>query len=386
MSAVPAALPSASRTLSNASWALRVQFFVAGALFATWGVHVPTVKAHYGLSDAALAMAMMSAGIGSLLALMQAGRLIGRWGAPRVALATGLLCTAAIASLIATTHYPLLLAVMLGFGMASSLFDVAINTEATEIEKRSGRPQMSNFHGMFSLGGMAGAAVGSAMPLIGASPQQHLLGAAAVCVAAVAWASRGMLPQCEAPSGKQPLALPRGRLALIGVLAALGLITEGAMYDWSVLFVHEERQAVPSVAALAYACFSGAMAAARFAGDAIRARLDATTLMRWSGAVAALGMSIALLVPHPLAALFGFALVGLGLANVVPTLFSAGAQVPGVTPAHGIAAVASLGYAGMMVGPPLIGMVAEASSLSWGLATVVVFALVMTAAARRALR
>ena len=182
------------------------------------------------------------------------------------------------------------------------------------------------------------------------------------------------------------MSLPTGPLLLMGALAALGLIGEGAMYDWSVLYLVQELRADAGVAALAYASFSAAMAAARFGGDRVRARLAAMALLRLSGALSAGGMLLALLLPHPAAALVGFALVGLGFANVVPVLFSAAARVPGVTPAHGIAAVASLGYLGMMAGPPLIGINAERASLTTGLYTVVVFAAVLGLAARRALR
>ncbi|HEV7914782.1 MAG TPA: MFS transporter, partial [Albitalea sp.] len=187
------------------------------------------------------------------------------------------------------------------------------------------------------------------------------------------------------PASGNPLSLPRGPLALIGALAAMGLVAEGAMYDWSVLFMKQELRSDSATAALAYASFSAAMAAGRFGGDAVRARLSSVALLRLSGGLAAIGMALALLVPQPSVALVGFALVGLGLSNVVPVLFSAAAQVPGVSAAHGIAAVSSVGYFGMMAGPPIIGMIAEASSLTVGLATVVAFALVFALSARRAL-
>jgi predicted MFS family arabinose efflux permease len=384
MSSLTASPPSA-RTLSNAGRALRAQFFVSGAMFATWGVHVPSVKAHYGLGERALAMAMLAAGVGALLALTQAGRVVGRHGPRAVSLLTGLVGAAAIAALLAFDVYAALLAVMLVYGTASSLFDVSINAEASEIERLAGRPLMSGFHGMFSLGGMVGAAVGAALPAGGVSAQQHLAGAALVSVAIVVAGWTAMLRMDGPPASGPALSLPRGALLLIGVLAAIGLIAEGAMYDWSVLFMKQERASDAGTAALAYASFSGAMAAGRFGGDWVRARLAAVPLVRCSGALAAIGMTLALLVPHPMVALLGFALVGLGLANVVPVLFSAAAQVPGVTPAHGIAAVSSLGYLGMMAGPPLIGMVAEARSLTVGLFTVVLFAGVLALCARRAL-
>jgi predicted MFS family arabinose efflux permease len=377
-------MPS-GRRLSSATWALRTQFFVSGALFATWGVHVPTVKAHFGLGDQALAWAMLAAGAGALAALVQAGRLVGRLGPRRVALVTGLGCAAAIALLLASGSYAVLIVLMLVYGACASLFDVSINAEASEIERLGGRPVMSGFHALFSLGGMAGAAAGSLLPHTGLTAAQHLWGAGALAAVLVVGACTSMLPMSTAPAPAAPLSLPRGRLALIGVLAALGLITEGAMYDWSVLFIHEERGASASLAAAGYAGFSAAMAAARFGGDWVRARLTPVQLLRASGVLAAAGLLQALVVPQAWAALLGFVLVGLGLANVVPALFSAASQVPGVTPAHGIAAVSSLGYLGMMAGPPLIGVLAERSSLTGALGVVVVFACVLALAARRAL-
>jgi fucose permease len=380
--AFPAPTP---RRLLAAAWALRIQFFVSGALFATWGVHVPTVKAHYGIGEQALALAMLASGVGALLALTQAGRVIGRFGPRGVAGLTGLLCASGVSLLLTPSVYGGLVGILLLFGATASLFDVAINAEATEIEHLAGRPLMSGFHAMFSLGGMVGAGVGSLLPLLGWTPGTHLATACGVAVLLILGACAAMLKMRAAGGEKQPMSLPRGVLALIGTLAALGLIAEGAMYDWSVLFMKQERGSSASVSALGYASFSLAMALGRFAGDWVRARVAPVPLMVASGLMAASGMALALLVPVEQAGLLGFALVGLGLSNVVPVLFSAAAKVPGVSAAHGIAAVSSLGYLGMMAGPPLIGMVAEHSSLTAGLACVVVFAVFMALSAGRAL-
>jgi predicted MFS family arabinose efflux permease len=330
---------------------------------------------------------MLASGVGALAALAQAGRVVGRHGPSAVTAVMGVLCCASVACLLAWPAYGALLAVMLVFGVSGSLFDVAINTEASEIERQTGRPLMSGFHGMFSLGGMAGATLGSAAPALGLTPQGHLLLSTGLGAAAALLASRAMLPvPPREAEEKQPLSLPRGPLLLLGVLASMGLIAEGAMYDWSVLFMKQERGSEASTAALAYASFSGAMAAGRFGGDWVRARLSGTRLMRASGVLAAAGMALALAVPSPWIALLGFAGVGLGLSNVVPVLFSAASQTPGVSPAHGIAAVSGVGYLGMMAGPPLIGLVAEHSSLRAGLVVVVVFAVFMALSAKRAMR
>lgn len=376
--------------LARAAHAVRAQFFVLGLVFGTWGVHVPTVKAHYGLGEQALALAMLTGGGGALLALSQAGRIVGRWGPRAVAATMGVASSAAIASLLVAPGYAGLLVLMLVFGISGSLVDVAINTEATSLEREAGRPLMSGFHGLFSVGGMAGAGLGSAATALGLTPQEHLLLANGVGAMVVLAASRAMLPLPPGqPEEKPPLSLHelvKGPLLLLGVLASMGLIAEGAMYDWSVLFMKQERASATSTAALAYASFSAAMAVGRFGGDWVRARLAPRRMMRLSGALAAAGMALALAVPSPAVALAGFALVGLGLSTVVPVLFSAASQVPGVPPAHGIAAVSGVGYLGMMAGPPLIGLIAEHASLSAGLWVVVVFAVFMALTAKRALR
>jgi len=369
------------------AWGVRALFFAAGLLFATWGVHVPTVKGHYGLGEQALAVAMLAGGVGAVGGLTQAGRLIGRFGPRTVAVLSGCLCAASIGLLLAFHTMAMLLLVMVSFGLANSLFDVSVNVAASDLEARAGRPLMSGFHGMFSLGGMAGAAGGAALLSAGIVPWHHLAGATAVGVALVVfgcWTMPKAKP-AEEGAGGHAFVLPRGTLLLIGILASLGLIAEGAMYDWSVLYVKQELLADAGTAALGYAAFSGAMAAARFGGDWVRARLSSAILVQASGLLAAAGMTLSLVTSSPMVALLGFALVGLGFANIVPVLFSAAATVPGVKPADGIAAVASLGYFGMMVGPPLIGFVAEHQSLTIGLATVVLAAVMLAAAARPAL-
>lgn len=373
-----------SADAQHATWAIRGQFFAAGALFATWGVQVPMVKAHYGLSETTLALAMLAAGIGSITGLTQAGRIVGRWGPRTVAGVSGLVAALAITLLLSTKHPAALLALMFAFGLTASLFDVAINVAASEIERQAQRPLMSGFHGMFSLGGMAGAGLGSLMQGLGVGATLHLLTAGVACGLLTVWGCAHMHADRDANS-HGGMVLPRGVLGLIGALAALGLLCEGAIYDWSVLYMRESLQAQPATAALAYASFSGAMAAARFGGDWVRARLSSVRLVQLCGALAALGMALTLVTDAPIVALLGFALIGLGLANVVPVLFSAAARVPGVAAADGIAAVAALGYLGMMLGPPLIGVVAEWQTLSAGMALVMLFAATLSLAARRAL-
>lgn len=367
-------------------WASRTQFFSSGFIFATWGVHVPTVKAHYGIDEAELGLALLAAGAGAMFGLTSAGRWIGRHGPRRMAALCGSIYALLLAGLIAMPGYPFLLALLAAFGLVTSVFDVAINTEAAQLELRGGKPLMSGMHGMFSLGGMAGAASGSAALAAGLGAQAHLLWVAAAMVLVVACSSMHMLPKPPVASDAAPadhrFRLPRGTLAVLGVLAALGLIAEGAIYDWSVLYMQQELGSPQKQAALAYASFSAAMAAARFGGDALRARFSPTALLRGSGILAAAAMALVLLTDLPWLALVGFAGVGIGFANVVPILFGASARVPGVEPAIGIAAVSAVAYLGFMAGPAVIGLLARASSLTAALYVVVVFAAALAASAR----
>jgi len=366
-------------------WASRAQFFSSGFIFATWGVHVPTVKAHYGLDEAQLGIALLAAGAGAMFGLTSAGRWIGRHGPRRIAALSGCVYALLLAGLIAMPGYFALMGLLAAFGLVTSVFDVAINTEAAQLEMQSGTPLMSGMHGMFSLGGMAGAASGSAVLAAGMGAQTHLLLVTVAMVLVVAVSSTRMLPKVatgNAAGADHSFRLPRGPLAVLGVLAALGLIAEGAIYDWSVLYMQQELDSPQKQAALAYAAFSAAMAAARFGGDAMRARFTPVALLRGSGVLAAAAMTLVLLTDLPWLALVGFAGVGVGFANVVPILFGASARVPGVEPASGIASVSAVAYLGFMAGPAVIGLLARASSLTAALYVVVIFAAALAASAR----
>jgi predicted MFS family arabinose efflux permease len=369
-------------------WATRAQFFCSGFIFATWGVHIPTVKAHYAIDEAQLGFALLAAGIGALLGVSRAGRLIGRQGARDVTRICGIVYALLLAGLIVAPGYVALLALLAIFGVVTSVFDVAINTEAAALEQRSRHPLMSGMHGMFSLGGMAGALTGGAALAAGLAPQHHLMLVAIAMALAVAVAAMHMLPASvtasSSPGQDDGFRLPRGVLAVLGLLAALGLIAEGAIYDWSVLYLQQELGSPQQQAALAYGSFSAAMAATRFGGDALRARFRPATLVRASALLAAAAMTLVLVTSTPWVALVGFAGVGIGFANVVPILFAASAQVPGVEPARGIASVSAAAYLGFMAGPPMIGFLARVSSLTAALCVVVAFALALAAAAGQA--
>ena len=370
--------------LRLARWATRGQFLLFGFLSGVWGVHIPSVKADYGFDARALSMALLALAIGAVLCLTIAGRVVARFGARAAALGAGLLMCAGLAIVLLPSAYAALIAVVVAIGCAFALFDVAINVEGSVLEAVSGKKVMSGFHGMFSLGGMAGAALGALLIAAEVAAPLQLAAAAVAAAALTLVASTFMLPVHGGDSA--PAAgyrVPRGALAVLGALAAVGLLAEAAIYDWSVLYLQEETGAAPALAALGFASFSGAMAAMRFAGDTLRTYVSASRLLAGSSLPAALAMTTLLLARDPVVALIGLALVGVEFANVVPILFIAATRVPGVAPAPAIAAVSSIGYLGMVAGPPLVGGIAQASSLSWGLAVVALGALLLACGARR---
>lgn len=370
---------------TRARHAARLQFGVLGALVGTWGAHIPSVKARHGIDEATLSLVLLAAAVGTVLSLFIAGRVVGRYGVRRATVAAGLTMCLLLGAVLLFPSMVTLVPAALVLGGAMSLFDVAINTEGSLLEVQGGRPIMSQLHGMFSVGGMAGAG-GAAALLAAGVPAAWQLPAVGVGLAGIVLlAGRAMLP--APPSGgaddeQARFAWPRGLLLVIGLLLLAGMSAEGAMYDWCVLYLAQDVGLSQAQAAVGYAVFSGAMAASRFAGDALRCRYSERALLRTGAGLAAVAMAVVLLSAHPAVAVLGFALVGAGLAPVAPILFNAATRVPGVSRAAAIAAVTSVGYSGFMLGPPLIGSIAAATSLSVALWVVVLMAALLAVGAR----
>ena len=389
MSSSSAALPSSSHSaaaLSRARWATRAQFAALGTLGGTWGAHVPSVKQHYGLGEAMLSTVLLAAALGAVASLFIAGRVVAKLGARQTAVVTACVMCATLGIVLVLPGLVVLLPVMMLFGAAMSMFDVAINTEGSELETLSGRAIMSNLHGMFSVGGMVGAGVASVLLRAGIEPALQL---AFVCAAVAAFAviaARGMLDthvaHAEDTTEKAHFAWPRGLLLVIGLLIFMGMTAEGVMYDWSVLYLKQDIGMPQALAALGYATFAAAMALSRFAGDTLRARYSERALLCVGAAVSAVAMAVVLLSANAWVALIGFALVGAGLAPVAPILFNAATRVPGVSRAAAIASVTSIGYSGFMIGPPLIGGIAQNSSLTAALSVVVIAATLLALGSR----
>jgi fucose permease len=370
-------------TQRRARNAARLLFLILGAIAGTWGAHVPSVKAHHGLDEAALSVLLLVAAAGTVSSMMFAGRCVGRLGVRRTAaMAAPGACLSLGASLQAPA-FGWLLALMLIFGASMSMLDVAINTAGSELETLGGRRIMSQLHGMFSVGGLCGAGLAAWLLSAQVAATVQLPGVCALMALAALLAcprmQNGAFPD---PVTQAHFTWPRGTLLVIGLLIFVGMTAEGVMADWSVLYLKQELGMTAAQAAMGYAVFCGAMAVSRFAGDALRERFAETTLLGCGASVAGLGMAWVLISAQPWVAWIGFALAGAGLAPVAPILFQAATRVPGVSPAAAIAAVTSIGYSGFMLGPPVMGAIATMSSLTTAMGVVVVAAGILAFCAR----
>jgi MFS family permease len=352
----------------GARLAVALVFAVNGIALANWIARIPDVKLQLGLSDQLLGIVLFFAAIGALVAQPAVGWLIGRVGSRRM---TTIMLFAFCVSIMLpglAGSAPALMAALFVVGACSGGLDVAMNAQAALVEQDYGRPIMTSFHGLWSIGGLAGAALGGLFAARAVPVETHLLGCGLVALAVAALAVRGLLPDAAThdPAGPS-FALPPRALLGLGLIAFGVLLCEGAVADWSAVYLREGLGSAPGVAASGYAVFSLLMAAGRLTGDTLALRLGPALVLRGGGALVALGIGLAVAGGVPALAIVGFGLVGAGLACSFPLLLSAAARTPGVAASTAIAAIATAGYTGFLVGPPLLGSLAEAITLRWAL-------------------
>jgi fucose permease len=349
-----------SPDLRRARRAVAVVFFANGAGFASWVPHIPMVQAGLGLSPGVLGAALLAMGGGALVGIPLSGRATARLGSRRVVAVTAACFFAALPLPLVAPSLATFVAALFVLGFGNGALDVSMNAQAAAVERRWPRPIMSSFHAMWSLGGLVGAGIAAIALEAGVAPRPHLVVATLVLGASAVAALGSLLPPAADGATDEPhFARPTRAVLGLGLVAFLGLLTEGAMGDWSAVYLRHTLGATSAVAALGFAAFSLTMAACRFAGDALVARMgDAAVVRRFTGG-AALVLGLALAVATPWAAIVGFAAVGVGVANLIPIVFRAASRLRGVAPSEGIAAVGTFGYVGFLSGPPLIGLAAE---------------------------
>ncbi len=356
--------------------AVAVAFFVCGFILAVWVARIPAIKEHLRLSTGDFGLVLFGMPLGLIVAMPLTGIGISRFGSHRtVTWAAFGYCLTLPFLALAPTGWWLALGLFV-FGFTQAAMDISMNAQAIEVEKGYHRPIMSSFHAVFSLGGLVGAGLGAGAAGLGITPLPFFIAMMLVGIAATLWATSNLIPMPGTPGGT-PFAWPHGVLVGLGLVLFCTGLGEGAVGDWSGVFMRQEIGSSEAISALAFSAFSIAMVIGRLYGDALNHRFGPVALARGGGFLAALGYIIALLSPTPIPALIGFVLTGLGYCTLFPLVFSAAGNVPGFSPGMGLASVATLGYLGFLVGPPLIGLVSQATSLRVGFALVAGLAVVI---------
>jgi MFS family permease len=369
-----AAEPKAGRNLSAAWWAVVLRFLLHGLVVSTWVSRIPAIQANLGLTNGRLGLCFLGTAVGSVVAVPVTGWLVARFGSKRVTTwSTAGFCIALVAPSLAVNATTLFLSLTI-YGAMAGANDVSINSQAVAVETARGTPTMSRFHAMFSIGGMLGAGLGGLVAAHEVAPRIHFAIASALFLAISACTAHLLL---DVPAGETHRAIRPRRTRIPMVLIALTVIgfcmflSEGAMADWIAVYMKQALAVGSGRAAAGYAVFSAGMAIFRLLGDAITQRLGPVLTLRVGALFAACGLTLALATQSPICALGGFALTGAGFSVIVPLVFGAGGRVPSLPQGLGIAMVSGSGYIGFLFGPPLIGYLAELTSLRAALFMVV---------------
>ncbi|RRA48966.1 MFS transporter [Acidipila sp. EB88] len=364
----------------HAQLAVAVLFLVNGAAVGSWVPHIPERAVALHLNAAQLGSTLLAAGIGALCAMPLSGTLLNRAGSRRLCIVTGLLFPALLTIAILMPSLPLLVAVLFVTGLTAAGMDVAMNSHGVLVESLLGRRTVSLFHAIFSVGCFAGAGTHSFLMAEGVRDSRLVPSFGVVLLLLVLGAASFLLPkpvedaQHAAERQAAPAAtggpkslrahLPHPRLLLIGVLCFSTMVSEGAMGDWSALFLRVVYKVADGAAGYGYTCFAALMVLGRFTGDAVVSRIGELRALRLGGLISVAGLLL-LLLSHSLPViLVGFALAGAGLANASPVLYRTAGTLPGFAPGEGIATAVGVGYAGLLIGPPLLGFLAHRAGMA----------------------
>jgi predicted MFS family arabinose efflux permease len=364
-------------------------FLLFGTALGTWTARIPAIKQDLSLSDGQLSVGLLVFAAGAITGMQAMGRVVDRWGSRRVTTPVAFAEGAALELPALAGDLVLLAAALFLFGTIHGSLNIAMNASAVEVERAWGRPIMSSFHAVYSVGGFLGAAIGGLFAYGGVAPDVTFLAVGALAAALAAWSVAWRAPSLGGPAPQAASAGsgagPMSGVLFLGVLAYCCLVGEGAAADWSTVYLRESLGSSPGFAAAAYAAFSIGMTGGRLVGDRLAAALGPVRLVRGCGLLAATGLGVALLIGHPVAGVIGFGCLGAGLSCIAPQVFSAAGNRNPARAGRALARVASMGYAGFLTGPVLIGGVAEVTSLPVALGIPVVLALFVagTAAALR---
>jgi len=351
-------------------WAVALMFMANGFVMGVWATQIPLLLPRHDITKPVVGLLILGLGIGAVSAMLFSGKLLARFGSRTMTRGFALALVPVLPMVVFAPSLPTVAIAMALMGAVAGSMDVGMNANAVAVERTQGRAIMSSSHGFWSLGGFFGGLGGGPVIAAYGAEMQSLIAAGIVLVlVAIAWpflveepraviAPAG-LPRKDVQAASPPL-LPRHLgIWVLGILSFLSMVPEGAVLDWSALYLLNEHGATVSQSGLAFGLFSGAMAVLRFIGDAVRNRFGAVRTLRVSALIGSGGMFLAAIAPTPELATAGFFLSGIGVANLIPIIFSAAGNFPGVAAGTAISTVTMLGYSGILVAPSAIGFVAQ---------------------------
>jgi MFS family permease len=360
--------------------AVSVFFFCQGLTFASWASRIPDIKTSLHLSEAGLGSILLALPVGQLLTMFFSGRAVTRFGSKYV---LRLAIVGYVLSLtnIGLVEKPWQLAMALcAFGICGNLCNISVNTQAVHAETLYHRPIMASFHGIWSTAGFTGALIGSQMMKLDINPYYHFWIIALFAVTMMLIFNKYLLltPTSKLASSFRKLKWPHGSLLLLGVIAFCCMSAEGCMFDWSGVYFKQVVKAEGSLISLGYASFMIMMATGRFIGDSLALKFGRKKMVQLSGVLIFIGMMIAVMFPTIVPATIGFLIVGFGVSSIIPLMFSTAGKVKEVASGIAIATVSGIGFFGFLMGPPLIGYIAQLAGLQYSFAVIAVLGLGIT--------
>ncbi len=351
-------------------------FFLYGLCFASWASRIPSIQQTLALSDTSLGLVLLALPVGLMISLPIAGWLTARAGSRIIVIVATVLYGLALVSLgLAQSVFQLVLGLFI-FGLSGNMLNISVNTQAVGVESLYKKSIMASFHGLWSLAGFIGAALGTFMMGRGIFPYQHFIVILILAVSILLISNRNLL--AEDPNkdpGQRIFAMPDKSLLNLGLIAFCSMICEGAMFDWSGVYFKKIVVADEAWLGAGYTAFMSTMAFGRFLADWLTVKVGIKRILQLSGLLTATGLLIAVLFPHLATAILGFMLVGFGVSSVVPLVYSAAGKSKVLSPGVALAAVSTIGFLGFLCGPPLIGLVAGATSLQISFAIIALMGL-----------
>lgn len=346
--------------------AVSVLFFCAGFCFSGWASRIPDIQQKLKLNEAGLGMTLLSLPIGLVISLPVSGFLVSRYGSRGVAVLAAALYAFLLPFLgLATAVWQLVIVLFL-FGFAGNLLNISMNTQGVNVEGYYGRSIMASFHGVWSVAGFCGAAVGTLMRWLILSPFYHFC-IVAIFIFLLVGLVYQYLTSADIHSGANApvFVKPDGKLLKLGLIAFCCMVCEGTMFDWSGIYFARAVEAPQSLVTIGYVAFMTAMAAGRFAGDWLATTMGKKNMIRVSGILIFLGMMLSVSLPYLIPATIGFLIIGMGVSSVVPIVYGVAGRSEKMASGVALAAVSTIGYMGFLFGPPVIGLTAQAFNLRW---------------------